>query len=142
MLGQIFKANNNGWRVKPSHDDIVGETCKPVDVKYPARKAEATFNTNLFGQTRHAIDETENENQTARINNVGMHRAAAQSGQSFHSASASVVPPPAASPITVDHHLEKNPFLQKQAEIAELKEVETQQELTTKRARAEDAVVR
>ena len=52
MLGQIFKVQTKGLRVKPTYDDIIDETFKPVNVKYPDRRAEATFNSHLFGHKR------------------------------------------------------------------------------------------
>ena len=139
MLGQIFKAQAKGLRVKPTYDDIIDETFKPVNVKYPDRRAEATFNSHLFGQIRDAIDETETADQIARIKDLGMRRASAQSGQSFHTAAASNPPQPPPSPMIVDHHLERERFLQEEARVAEdaVREAARQRELTTQQARAQ-----
>ena len=71
MLGQISKAKTKGSRVKPTYDDLIAETFKPDPVKYPDRKAEAIFNSHLFGQIRDAIDETETSNQMARLKELG-----------------------------------------------------------------------
>ena len=153
MLGQIYKAKTQGLRIKPTYDDIIEETFKPVKVKYADRRAEATFNSHLFGQLRSAIDETENANQIARIKELGMRRAAAQSAQSFNSVAASIppqpvasippqpapsVPPqPAPSPIIVDYDLERERFLQEEAQAARAVVIEaiTQRERTTQQAR-------
>ena len=137
MLGQIFKAQTKGLRVKPTYDDIIDETFKPVNVKYPDRRAEATFNSHLFGQIRDAIDETETADQIARIKDLGMRRASAQSGQSFHTAAASNPPQPPPSPMIVDHHLERERFLQEEARAAEdaVREAARQRELTRQQTR-------
>ena len=137
MLGQIFKAQTKGLRVKPTYDDIINETFKPVNVKYPDRRAEATFNSHLFGQVRDAIDETETADQIARIKDLGMRRASAQSGQSFHTAAASNPPQPPPSPMIVDHHLERERFLQEEARAAEdaVREAARQRELTRQQTR-------
>ena len=137
MLGQIFKVQTKGLRVKPTYDDIINETFKPVNVKYPDRRAEATFNSHLFGQIRDAIDETETADQIARIKDLGMRRASAQSGQSFHTAAASNPPQPPPSPMIVDHHLERERFLQEEARVAEdaVREAARQRELTTQHTR-------
>jgi len=139
MLGQVSKAKKRGLRVKPTYDDLIAETFKPDPVKYPDRRAEAVFNSHLFGQIRDAIDETENSNQMARVRELGMHRAATQSGQSFHSVAASVPPQPAPSPIIVDHDLQRERFLQEQAGIAQqaVVEAQRQRETMTQQARTQ-----
>ena len=139
MLGQIYKAKTKGLRVKPTYDDIIDQTFKPVSVKYPDRRAEATFNSHLFGQIRDAIDETETADQMARIKDLGMRRASAQSGQSFHSAAASDPPQPPPSPIIADNNLERERYLQEQTTIAQdaVREATRQRELTTQQARAQ-----
>jgi len=92
MLNQLYGVNMSGLRVKPTYDNIIAETFKPVKVKYPDRRAETTFNSHLFGQVRDSIDETEKAQQMAQMSQMAMQRAATLSNQSFQSVAASVPP--------------------------------------------------
>ena len=76
MLNQLYGVNMSGLRVKPTYDNIIAETFKPVKVKYPDRRAETIFNSHLFGQVRDSIDETEKAQQMAQMSQMAMQRAA------------------------------------------------------------------
>jgi hypothetical protein len=91
------------------------------------------------GSDKQCRDETENANQSAIIEDLRIHQASAQSGQSFHTAAASNPPQPSPSPIIADYHLERERFLQEEAQSAQdaVRDAVRQRELNTQQARAQ-----